>query len=307
MLASANTPEKATNLLEKLQQVRGWTGKRIMVEPLRGGITNENYRVMVEGHAYVARVPAQKGDLLGIDREVELQANRLAAGAGVAAEVIDFIRPDAILITRFIEGRPVGDAAVHLPDTLTRLAQSLQAVHSSGVLPAAFSPFRVVEAYLKTAGVHGVSAPSWWERAHEVGRRIEGALPQEDPCLCHNDLLNANFIDEGERIRIVDWEYAGMGDPFFDLGNFSVNHQLGEDEEVFLLEQYFGSATPGQLAHLRLMRIMSDYREAMWGLVQQGISELDFDFKAYCQKHADRMLEAAGPDRLTMLLDKVNA
>ena len=305
MLASANTQGNAASLLQTLQRVEGWAGKQLVAEPLHGGITNQNYRVMVEGHAYVARVPAQKGDLLGIDREVEAQANRLAADLGVAPEVVDFIRPEGILITRFIEGVAVSDAAVHLPDTLTRVAKSLRAVHSAGALPAAFSPFRVVEAYLKTANEHGVSSPDWWERAYEAGSSIERTLPQEVPCLCHNDLLNANFIDDGELIRIVDWEYAGMGDRFFDLGNFAVNHQLAQEEELFLLEQYFGAIRPAQVAHLRLMRIMSDFREAMWGLVQQGISQLDFDFKGYCQKHAERMLQAAAPDRLRSLISQV--
>ena len=104
-------------------------------------------------------------------------------------------------------------------------------------------------------------------------------------------------IDDGASIRIVDWEYAGMGDRFFDFGNFAVNHQLSEGDEGRLLSAYFGRLTAAQHARLRLMRLMSDYREAMWGVLQQAISELDFDFAAYAGKHFDRLLTAAGDPR----------
>jgi thiamine kinase-like enzyme len=109
---------------------------------------------------------------------------------------------------------------------------------------------------------------------------------------CHNDLLNANFLDDGD-IRIVDWEYAGMGDRFFDLANFSVNHDFDLDTDRRLLSAYFGSDKANDLAALRLMRFMSDFREAMWGVLQSGISELDFDFTGYADKHFARMQATA--------------
>jgi thiamine kinase-like enzyme len=111
---------------------------------------------------------------------------------------------------------------------------------------------------------------------------------------CHNDLLNANFIDDGQRIRIVDWEYAGMGDPFFDLGNFSINHELAPEEDTILLAAYEGAVRPDRAARLELMRVMSDFREAMWGVLQQGISSLDVDFRAYAADHFDRLIANAG-------------
>ena len=102
---------------------------------------------------------------------------------------------------------------------------------------------------------------------------------------CHNDLLALNFIDDGERTWIVDWEYAGMGDPYFDLANFAVNNGLDPEGEALLLDAYGG----GDPRALTLMRFMSDFREAMWGVVQQGISTLDFDYVEYAQQHFDRM------------------
>src|SRR5919108_1508610 len=275
-----------------IDRIPGWARKPDRVEPLGGGITNRNYRVQVGGQAFVLRVPAATGALLGIDRSVEHQASRLAAAAGVGPEVVAFIEPEGALVTRFVDGRGVSDAQVHEPAMLVRIAHALRRIHQAGRVNGTFSPFRVVEAYAVTAVRHGGRLPPEHERAAPLALAIEQALPSEPPVLCHNDLLNANFIDDGATIRIVDWEYAGMGDRYFDFGNFAVNHQLSEDDELQLLSAYFGRATPGQLARLRLMRLMSDFREAMWGVVQQSISELDFDFAGYAQKHFNRLLSS---------------
>jgi thiamine kinase-like enzyme len=280
-----------------MDRVPGWAGRPRRIEPLGGGITNRNYRVEVDGDVFVVRIPAETGSLLGIDRGLEHQASRMAAACGVGPEVIAFIEPEGVLVTRFIDGRPVTDEAVHQPVMLERIAQSLRRIHQAGSIAARFSAFRVVEAYALTTTRHGGKLPVSLERARPIAADIERVLRPEPLVPCHNDLLNANFIDDGSSIRIVDWEYAGMGDRFFDLGNFAVNHQLTEEDEGRLLSAYFGRLVSSQYARLRLMRIMSDDREAMWGVLQQAISELDFDFTAYAGKHFDRLLTAAGDPR----------
>ncbi|MDQ6883494.1 MAG: phosphotransferase [Candidatus Dormibacteraeota bacterium] len=277
-----------------LDRIRGWAGLPRTSQPLGGGITNRNHLVQIGMETVVVRIPAETGKLLGIDRRVEHEASLLAAASGVGPEVVAFLEPEGILVTRFIHGEAVSDAAVHLPDTLRRVAESLRLIHHAGLVPAGFSPFRVGEAYAVTATQRGVQLPAAHERALQIAVAVEQALPVLPPLLCHNDLLNANFIDDGQLIRIVDWEYAGMGDPMFDLGNFAVNHELAGDEQAYLLEAYAGGASAARLAHLRLMCVMSDYREAMWGVVQQGISDLDFDFAGYAARHFDRLLASAG-------------
>ena len=151
------------------------------------------------------------------------------------------------------------------------------------------------------------SIPLEYDLAAAVGRRIEAALLADPLELrpCHNDLLNANFIDDGERIRIIDWEYAGMGDPFFDLGNFSINHELTPAEDEILLAAYDGEVRDRRLARLTLMRVVSDFREAMWGVLQQGISTLDVDFVAYATAGFDRLLANAETDRFERALREV--
>jgi len=181
--------------------------------------------------------------------------------------------------------------------TIARVADSIRRIHGGPAIPGLFVPLRIVEAYRALAADRGVPIPAEYAAAHAVGQRIERALLERPVDLrpCHNDLLNANFIDDGERIRIVDWEYAGMGDPFFDLGNFSVNHGLTLDEDRILLAAYDGVGDPARdrLARLALMRVVSDFREAMWGVLQQGISSLEVDFVGYAGEHFDRLLSAA--------------
>src|SRR3989442_6295497 len=154
----------------------GWQGRPWRAEPFTGGITNRNYRVAVDGEVFVVRVPAESGSLLGIDRRIEREASRLAAAAGVGPDVIAFVEPEGVLVTRFIEGEPVRDHTVHDPVMLERIAQSLRRIHQAGSIGSAFSPFRVVEAYALTAMRPGGRPPAAPERPPAVAVTIERAL-----------------------------------------------------------------------------------------------------------------------------------
>jgi thiamine kinase-like enzyme len=144
--------------------------------------------------------------------------------------------------------------------------------------------------------------PASYAWARQVARRVERARGAFAERPCHNDLLNANFIDDGERIRIVDWEYAAMGDVFFDLASFAINNELGSEARQALLTAYVGELRAADERALELMLFMSDFREAMWGVVQGAVSELDFDFAAYANEHFERMeATAASPSFVSAL------
>ena len=264
---------------------------------LSGGITNRNFLVTgaAGGGKYVLRLAGNDTHLLGISREVEHAATVAAAGVGVGPEVVAFIRPEGYLVTGFIEGVPIPEAEMRTPARLAAVGDTLRRIHDGPAIPGLFVPFRIVEAYRALALSRGVAIPPEYELAQSLARRIELAFLTAPVELrpCHNDLLNANFIDDGARVRIVDWEYAGMGDPYFDLGNFSINHELDADADAALLAAYAGAVAPAALARLTLMRVVSDFREAMWGVLQQGISTLDFDFRQYAAEHFDRVLAVA--------------
>ena len=267
---------------------RLWPGRRATVTALSGGITNHNFRVDVDGASYVLRLGGADTHLLGIDRQVERGANARAAEVGVGPAVERFVEPEGWLVTRFIDGRPIALEEMREPRNIRRVALALRRFHDAEAIAGRFDAHAVVEEYAREAAERGVEIPEAYAAAHETSERIRATRGPQALVPCHNDLLNANFLDDGS-IRIVDWEYAGMGDRFFDLANLSVNHEFGEVEDRALLETYFGEVTESALRDQRQMKFMSDFREAMWGVLQSGISELDFDFKAYAAKHFKRM------------------
>jgi thiamine kinase-like enzyme len=266
---------------------------------LDGGITNRNLRVQFGEHDAVVRLPGKETELLGIDREAERVATAAAASVGVGPEVLAFLAGDGCLVTRFIAGRGLEPADVR--EVLGEVADALRAVHGGPALPSAFDAWDVVDTYRATAQARGGRIPDVFAGLRETAERVRAALtdPEHAPVPCHNDLLPANFIHDGERVRILDWEYAGMGDRYFDLGNLSVNNGFDEVEDERLLEVYWREpCTPRRFAALRLMRIMSDFREGMWGVVQTAISELDFDFVAYADEHLGRVGAAFADPRV---------
>lgn len=282
-----------SSLVEQvIARIPDWAGRPdLKVSPLGGGITNENFRIDLGDESFVLRICGANTELLGIDRQNEYLANRQAASLGIAPEVVDFLLPEGYLVTRFLkDARPVPPEEIRRPATIRRAAAALRRIHGLPALPASFSPFRVVETYAETAGRFAVPRPDDFDWLLARKDEIERALLADpfQPRACHNDLLNGNFLDDGE-LRILDWEYAGMGDVFFDLANLAINNDFDDDQDRRLLEAYFGSATPARLARLKLMKIMSDFREAMWGVLQTGISRLDFDFRGYAAKHFGRM------------------
>jgi thiamine kinase-like enzyme len=272
---------------------RLWPGKQATAVPLHGGITNRNFKVEVDGELFVLRVGGEKTELLGIDRAVEHAASLRAEEIGVGPAVVAFVESEGWLVTRFIDGRPLPPEEMRKPEVLQRVAGALHKLHSAAAIPGRFDAWAVVDAYRVEAEARGAAIPAEFDVARKIADRIGAARGPQPLVPCHNDLLNANFLDDGE-IRIVDWEYAGMGDRFFDLANFSVNHEFSIEDDTKLVAAYFGAERKADLASLRLMRFMSDFREAMWGVLQSAISELDFDFKGYAAKHFTRMLATAG-------------
>jgi thiamine kinase-like enzyme len=288
-------PDELLQIVQKLTPQLGEPEGE--AKPLEGGITNRNYLVTLGGNRYVIRVPGKDTDLLGIDRGAEREANENAASLGVAPRVVAQLEDPPCLVTEFVECEEMVPEDLRDPQTMKRVIGSLRTVHDSGAaLPTSFDSFRVVEEYKETAAGRGAEIPAAYDDAHDQAREIEAAFsgPEHEPVPCHNDLLAGNFLRGPERIWIVDWEYAGMGDRYFDLANFAINNELTESQHSELLADYFSEeATPRRLASLRLMLFMSDFREAMWGVVQTVASDLDFDFKDYAATHFARMRETA--------------
>jgi thiamine kinase-like enzyme len=294
-----------------LDRLVGLLGERSGdAEELGGGITNRNFRVRLGGGDYVVRITSPESALLGIDRRAEHAAATTAAALGVAPRVAAFLEDAGCLVTEFLPGRPLPPEELREPGRLAQVARAVRAVHDGPRFPATFDSFAVVEAYAETAAARGAALPTGLAGARRAAREIASALrgPEHTPVPCHNDLLNANFILDDAGVRIVDWEYAGMGNRYFDLGNLSINNGLREADDERLLTAYFSTpCTERRFACLRLMRIMSDFREAMWGVVQGAISTLDFDYGEYATRHFSRLQESASDPRYPTWLRQAHA
>ena len=274
--------------------------KDIKTTELKGGITNLNYKIESGGKAYVLRITGETTGLLGIKREVEYASNKAAGELGVAPEVFYFIEPEGYLVTRFISGKRIPPEEMVTPYNIRRVVRKLRMYHTRAPhVKGEFNVFRRVEHLIKTSREHSSKFPFDFDWVMQMMHAVEEALLKDPyvPTPCHCDLLNLNFLDEetpGEigEVKILDWEYAGMGDIFFDLGNFCHHHRVNDELVQVLLQEYFGEVTPKLFGRLKLMWPMSTIHEAMWGTTQTGISTLDEDFQGYADLWFARTREA---------------
>lgn len=263
--------------------------KNLKKTPLSGGITNLNFRIDADGRSYVIRLAGAGTDKLGIKRDVEYAANKAAGELGIAPDVVYFIEPEGYIVTRFINGKRVMPEEIVKPHNLSRVANKLRLFHRHAPkLNGEFNVFRRVDNLTKISKSNNCKFPFDWDWIMQKTREVKDALAKDPyiPTPCHDDLLNLNWLDEevaGEigELRLLDWEYAGMGDIFFDLGNFTHHHRLSDEQVRIFLQEYFGEVTPKNFARLKLMEPMSELHEAMWGTTQTGISTLEEDFQGY--------------------------
>ncbi|HUA12045.1 MAG TPA: choline kinase family protein [Solirubrobacteraceae bacterium] len=259
--------------------------------PLSGGITNHNFRVQLGGSQYVVRVHGNDTELLGIDRAAERAASEVAARLGIAPAPA--LALEDCLVTRFLAAEPC--TAREIRARIETIAAALRDFHSSGAtLPSAFWVPDLLERYAAAVRARGGSTSPAYGAAARACAQIAPALAAAARVPCHNDLLAGNVLCAGEeRVQIVDWEYAGIGHPYFDLGNLAVNNELEDGDEERLLAAYHGEPpSERRRATLKLMRVLSDAREGAWGELQSYISDVEFDFGRYARVHFERLQAA---------------
>jgi thiamine kinase-like enzyme len=265
-----------------------WSGTEPVVSALHGGITNRNYRVDVGDRSYVIRIPGESTELLGIDRGGELEAARRAATLGIGPPVFGELPGAGTVITEFVAGDSADGETLLVGDRLGRLVGAVAALHNSGPIAHEFPIFRIIERHAADATSHGVAVPADHDQLAAAMTRIESVFARDGrpKVPCHNDLLPANVLFDGEHGWLIDYEYAGMNEAMFDLANLSVNTGLDPTADDRVLERYLGEP-PADATRWRLglMKVVSEMREGMWALVQQGISSLEgFDFAAYADE-----------------------
>jgi thiamine kinase-like enzyme len=279
-------------VIPELQSLGLWRGK-VLIEPLAGGITNQNFLVEDESGRYVARI-CKELPLLGIDRRNEAACQETASRLGIAPALI--YRDEGLLVSRHVSGQTLTSASLHEPDTIREVGRTLRRLHDGQDVVTGlilyFCPFQTIRTYAQTALTLHAQLPHDVEILLEDARLLARRIGPFRPVLCHNDLLPANMITSAGRLWLVDWEYAGMGHPLFDLASVSANAGLSDDEEAFLLESYRGEIDPRELDLIRVIKAASLLREALWAVIQTAISELDFDYLGYAARHFEAYREA---------------
>jgi thiamine kinase-like enzyme len=265
----------------------------IAVEKIEGGISNHNFAVRVGSEVYVARL-CEERPLLGIDRRNEVVCHRAASGLGLAPEVIHSEK--GLLITRFVAGRTLAPIDVRQPECIARVAALLRHMHDSwntlmGEM-VYFCPFQAVRTYAATAAKVGAQQPGDIAQLLADAAVLARRITPFRPVLCHNDLLAANLIDAAGRLWLVDWEYAGIGHPSFDLANLSANARFADDQDRDLLTAYHADSTSSHLAELRIFKAMSLLRESLWATIQTVASDIDFDYHRYAGENLEAYRQA---------------
>jgi thiamine kinase-like enzyme len=270
------------------------------VERISGGLSNHNFAVHTEGHACFARI-CQERRLLGIDRRNEVVCHQIASARGLAPEVVHHEK--GLLVTRYIEGQTLGAVDVRTPAVMSKLAALLCHLHEAwDVLTGEvlyFCPFQTVRTYAETAVRLGAILPADIGRLLEDARELARQIAPFRPVLCHNDLMPGNLIDDGSRLWLVDWEYAGAGHPLFDLANASANAGFGDDEDRALLEAYPGHFSLRNLVEFQVFKAASLLRESLWSTIQTVASDIDFDYRGYASKNL--LAYRAARDRLPQI------
>lgn len=275
---------------EVVASIGPWRRRAVTVEPLAGGLTNQNWAVTVDGRRHFVRLPGADTGLLAVDRTNELHNTRAAATTGVGAVVVDALPEHGVIVLAWIDGATMSNERFTADGMPERVAASLRRLHTGPRFLHDFDMFRLVEFYLRVVDERGIAVPAGYRNGIARIPSIEAALADRPlaPVPSHNDLLAENYLDDGTALRIVDYEYSGNNDPTFELGNTC--QELGWDDRRIeaLCAAYFGSADEHLVARMRLQMIMSDVGWTLWAAIQAAISTIDFDFRGWAEERWGR-------------------
>ena len=292
------------DVVMRLAKVFGWDPSKVRIEPIAAGLTNKNYRLTLRDNTWFFRLPGPSTELLAVDRENELHNTRAAAKAGVGPKVLQHDAKTGGILLEWLPGRTMSNEAFQAPGMPARIAEALRRLHAGPRFRDDFNMFRLAEYYLRVVDERSIRIPDGYRDELPKVALIEAALAARPlPTVpCHNDLLAENYLDDGRRLRIVDYEYSGNNDPTFELGNTA--QELGFDaaRQEELCAAYFGEATPDLLARMRLQMIMSDVGWTLWAAIQAAISEIDYDFWGWAEERWGRASAAFARDDFDDLL-----
>ena len=276
------------------------------VEPLAGGLTNTNYKVVANGRAFVVRISGKDTGLLAIDRENEVHNTIAAAETGVGAPVVAALPEHDALVLEFLDGEVMDAEKLRRGDRLEAIATACRRLHAGRRFLHDFDMFDIQRGYVAVVRERGFRLPDRYDEFEPQVRALERAMRvrTEDTVPCNNDLLAENFIEVDGAMRLIDYEYSGNNEPSFELGNIWSESNLSAAQLEELVTHYYGRPLRNKVARARLWGLMSKYGWTLWGSIQGGISDLDFDFWGWAMEKYDRAVaEFEGPDFERLLAD----
>lgn len=274
---------KPVTIEDVIAAIPEWRGRSVQAEPVLGGLTNRAFCVRVDGRPHFVSIPGAKSELLAIDRADEIHNTAAAAETGIAPRVLYQLPESGVLVTEFLQGRTLTKADMHTAGMPERLAKAARRLHSARPFANDFDLFRLMHAYAAVLTSDGMSFPTGYEALGPRLTEMEQAVERHrlPPCPCSNDLVPENLIDEDGQLWIVDYGYSGNNDPCSELGNASCEAAYNQDEMEALCAGYFGAADTRLLARMHLYAIMSDVAWSLWSVIQEHVSDLPVDFRAY--------------------------
>jgi len=300
-------PRRDLELTALLDQIPSLAGGPRSVHELPGGLTNRNFKVTTPAGSFVARVASGGSELLAIDRDHEYRNSVRAAAAGVGAPVVEY-RPElGVLVLRFLPGRTLANADVADPARLVRIARACRMLHAAERFDGDFDMFEIQRRYRAVAAGRGMLIPDGYDAlmplfdaaADALSVRYDGTVP------CNNDLLAANFIDDGKNIWLIDYEYAGNNDPCFELGNIWGECHLPDAALERLVSEYYGRPLRNKVARAKLLGLAGKYGWTLWGAIQAAVSPIDFDFWSWAMERFDGAVAGFTAPEFGLLLDEV--
>lgn len=292
---------------EVVAKVEDWKGRDISIQQLSGGLTNTNYRILVDGKPFFVRVPGASTDLLAIDRTNEYHNTQAAANAGVAPQVLNYFPQYNVMVLEFLQGTTMSKDSLNQPGMPTRMAQAIKKLHQGERFYSDFNMFRLTEYYLSLCREREIKIPEGYPERVPTVNEIEKAMSVKPLATvpCNNDLLAENYIDDGKQLWLIDYEYSGNNDACFELGNTATECEFTPELTDAWTEAYFGSPTKADIARVRLQTLVSAYGWSLWGFIQAGSSAIDYDFTGWGQHRFDKAKAAFRSPGFDTLLEEV--
>lgn len=294
---------------EVVAKISDWLGRDVQIQLLSGGLTNTNYKVLVDGKPFFIRVPGAGTELLAIDRNNEYHNSKAAADAGVGPKILYHFPEYNVMVLEFLDGKTMSKDSLNEPGMPTRMAQSIKRLHAGERFLLDFNMFRLTEYYLSLCKERNIKIPDGYLERIDTVNKIEEAMSVKSlPSVpCNNDLLAENYIDDGKQLWLIDYEYSGNNDPTFELGNTCQEMQFNDEQIKEVCAAYFGKATPGLIARMKLNMIMSDVGWGLWAAIQANISTIDFDFWGWAIERWGRAVEKMDSPEFTIWMKDVQA